>query len=1096
MKRSLLPLSLLILLLPALLSQQAAAQSNSASPQSLNSNQTLQVEIKEGVQHRYQVYAVQGQLLRIAFSSADVLIQVMIVSDPADFKHEDSLLKLPATGRVLYLAEKTGWQIFCVNRRGKKEQQGRYELSVKVIATPKAEEIAEALAQHQHSQSWELYYRGTEESLMQVISKGEETLKVWRQLQDRYQEAKTLYQLGEAYKAKEQFPAALTAFQAALTYFRTENIARHQAIILTSIGQIYATWSDYAQAIEYYRQALPLWRQGDEEAQINMIGWNLLNLGHVYRAYGEWDKAMEYYQQAYQCYEQYPLTSSSTERPRGIGIVEGNLGSISLARGDKQTALTYLRQAVEHFKQGQNAENEYAMYGRVGDVFSSLGEYEQARSSYEQSLKYYRQTKSLAEATILNSYGNLHRLTGNYEQAIEKLSRALSIRRELGDRRGQALTLTNLGAVYAAQRQYEQALHAYGEAQALWKEIGDRYSQAYTLNYLGLVHYEMKEAALAREYFEQALALRRATHDREGEANTLYNLARLNFDAGDFQAAHQAIASVIALSETVRATVSSDDLRAAYLATIRDYYEFYVEVLMQMHRREPTAGYHIEAFKISEMARARSLLDSLTDHHVNVRQDAARSLLEKEQALQQRLNAKAEYQRALQRAKASAELAQAAEQEIQTIISEIKEVRSQIKSASPRYGELTQFKSLGLAEVQKSILDENTVLLAYALGKERSYLWFISRDELTSYELPRREVIEDAARQVYSLLNLKDTPSDTEQLNRALTALSCIVLSPVAEKLKQQRLLIVADGALQYVPFAVLPEPRDEGGGMKDENKASLSSHPLIVRHEIVALPSATLLLALRREAQQRSVPKQAIAVIADPVFDSEDVRVAMGKSKASQKLADAASELKQSLREVGETGLARLPFTRREADEIALLVPEPQRKIALDFAAQREIFLQANLSEYRILHIATHGLLNSTHPELSGLVFSLVDKNGKPKDGFLRLHEIYNLKLNADLIVLSACQTALGKEIRGEGLIGLTRGFMYAGASRVIASLWKVNDKATAELMKVFYQELLGEKKQSPAAALRAAQLTLLKQKRWEHPSYWAAFALQGDWQ
>ena len=283
---------------------------------------------------------------------------------------------------------------------------------------------------------------------------------------------------------------------------------------------------------------------------------------------------------------------------------------------------------------------------------------------------------------------------------------------------------------------------------------------------------------------------------------------------------------------------------------------------------------------------------------------------------------------------------------------------------------------------------------------------------------------------------------------------------------------------------------------MKDEKNASHTSHPLIVRHEIIALPSATLLLALRREAQQRSIPKQTIAVIADPVFDGEDGRVASGQSVASQKLSYAASELKQSLREVGETGLSRLPFTRREADAIVRLVSEPQRKVALDFAAQREIFLQANLSEYRILHIATHGLLNSTHPELSGLVFSLVDKNGKPKDGFLRLHEIYNLKLNADLVVLSACQTALGKEIRGEGLIGLTGGFMYAGASRVIASLWKVNDRATAELMKVFYQELLGENKQNPAAALRAAQLTLLKQRRWEHPSYWAAFALQGDWQ
>ena len=154
-----------------------------------------------------------------------------------------------------------------------------------------------------------------------------------------------------------------------------------------------------------------------------------------------------------------------------------------------------------------------------------------------------------------------------------------------------------------------------------------------------------------------------------------------------------------------------------------------------------------------------------------------------------------------------------------------------------------------------------------------------------------------------------------------------------------------------------------------------------------------------------------------------------------------------------------------------------------------------AEFGQYRIIHLATHGLLNSTHPELSGIVLSLVDQHGQPQDGFLRLHEIYNLKLPAELVVLSACQTALGKEVRGEGLVGLTRGFMYAGAPRVVASLWKVDDKATAELMKRFYQAMLGEQRMRPAAALRAAQVEMLKQKEWEDPYYWAAFVLQGEW-
>jgi CHAT domain-containing protein len=138
--------------------------------------------------------------------------------------------------------------------------------------------------------------------------------------------------------------------------------------------------------------------------------------------------------------------------------------------------------------------------------------------------------------------------------------------------------------------------------------------------------------------------------------------------------------------------------------------------------------------------------------------------------------------------------------------------------------------------------------------------------------------------------------------------------------------------------------------------------------------------------------------------------------------------------------------------------------------------------------------LINSVHPELSGLVLSLVDPQGRPQEGFLRLHDIYNLKLGADLVVLSACQTALGKDIRGEGLIGLTRGFMYAGAPRVVASLWEVDDRATAELMKRLYEGML-VRGLTPAAALRDAQLALRRDRRWSDPFYWGAFVLQGEW-
>jgi CHAT domain-containing protein len=176
-------------------------------------------------------------------------------------------------------------------------------------------------------------------------------------------------------------------------------------------------------------------------------------------------------------------------------------------------------------------------------------------------------------------------------------------------------------------------------------------------------------------------------------------------------------------------------------------------------------------------------------------------------------------------------------------------------------------------------------------------------------------------------------------------------------------------------------------------------------------------------------------------------------------------------------------------------VIPRGEGLEAIDFDASYETATNAKISNYRIIHFATHGLLDAVHPELSGLVLSQFDRQGRPtKYGFLRLSDIYNLKLGADLVVLSACRTGLGKEVKGEGLIGLTRGFMYAGASRVVASLWKVDDEATSELMKSFYQYML-VKRMPPVTALREAQKDIARQTRWRHPYYWAAFVLQGDW-
>ena len=308
---------------------------------------------------------------------------------------------------------------------------------------------------------------------------------------------------------------------------------------------------------------------------------------------------------------------------------------------------------------------------------------------------------------------------------------------------------------------------------------------------------------------------------------------------------------------------------------------------------------------------------------------------------------------------------------------------------------------------------------------------------------------------------------------RDLAALGRVLLAPAARRLDASRVLIVADGALHLVPFAALPGP--------------LAAGPLLDRSEVVHLPSASAGVLLSRVPPR--VGPNDVAVFADPVFRADDDRV--GNRSAGASTAQMAS-LPRELTRDGR--LARLPFTRREAYSIQALAGAAGR-VALDFDATREAALDERLSSYRFVHFATHGLLNGSRPELSGIVLSLVDSAGQPQNGFLTSLDTYNLRLDADLVVLSGCRTALGKDVRGEGIVGLTRGFMFAGARGVLASLWPVDDLTTSELMRVFYEGLLGPRHLSPPAALRAAQAHVRSRRAWASPYYWAAFQLQGVW-
>jgi CHAT domain-containing protein len=635
-----------------------------------------------------------------------------------------------------------------------------------------------------------------------------------------------------------------------------------------------------------------------------------------------------------------------------------------------------------------------------------------------------------------------------------------------------------------------------------------------SLNNLGETYLLAGDPKKALNYYSQSMPLWRSAGDFTGEAATLYGLARSERDLGDLSQAHTHIEATLKIVEALRGRVRRQELRASYFATVQKYYGFYIDLLMRLHRLRASAGNDALALQASERARARLLLDMLAESHADIRQGVDRKLLERERSLQELISAKTESQMRLLAGRHTDQQAAVAAKDVGALITQFQEVETQIRQSSPRYAALTQPQPLSFKQIQQQVLDAGTVLLEYALGEERSYLWVGTTTSLSSFELPKRAEIEKLARELCALLTAPNQPAQSADRKRglrvarvggnerrttdAILRLSRMVIGPAAPLLGAKRLIIVADGALQYVPFSALTA----APGLANTNTTT-QYRPLIVDHEVISLPSASALAVLRQELASRRPAVKTVAVLADPVFAPDDERLKKGSKVAA---APTAAKLERGLLVKAQKSILgadtsdealefpRLPGTKQEAQTILSFAPESERKQALDFAANKATATSDELGQYRFVHFATHGFLDSVNPELSGIVLSLVNEAGAPQSGFLRAHELYNLKLPVEMVVLSACQTGLGKEIRGEGLVGLTRGFMYAGAARVVVSLWSVDDDATSELMGRFYKGILKDGLR-PAAAIRNAQVEMWKQPKWRAPYFWAAFVLQGEW-
>lgn len=844
----------------------------------------------------------------------------------------------------------------------------------------------------------------------------------------------------------ENLAAARGFYEDALERFRAVADFHLEADVLFRLGLTNALRGERPTAADQLEQALRRYRTSARQQEISYV---LNNLGAVYWELGRKEDARR-------CFEENLQT---TVAPDIRAAAHGNLGLMLRQEGELAQALDAHFQALELFRQQNEPRQEIATLSNIGQLLIDQGKLESARDYLGKALELLTIHVDLPRRSqILANRGEAFKREGDLQAAQDDLEAALQLARELKDGHRIALRLINLGTVHLIAGKEGQARSNFEEALQISRSLTPPYriGEALALHSLGRLDLPNPgqgwsgNPARARDYFAAAGAIFGDGGDSQVLISNHYGWALALRALGDLQGAREMLAKSLASVETLRSNSGGESLSISFFATKQHYLDLDIELLMQLEAKRPQAGFAELAFEASERRRARALLDVMNGPDPLSRLDTG-ELAEKEKRAQSRLQ-ELELQR--RRSVVHEPGEEGLWEKIRGVQLELDRIRYQLSQRRSPDSVGTR-EPARLAEIQQHLLDEQSLLLAYSLGEERSFLWLVSKREILSLELPPRREIESLAVQLHRELSARHSAELKAQRRIRLAKLGQMILGPAAGRLERKRLLIAGDGSLLYVPFAALIEPS--------------TNDYLVKRHEIVYLPSASVALAMRKRLAFRDPAPRPIVIFADPTI--------------------AAAQ-------PGEPKYAELPNTRKEAQEINRIFAGEGQEFLGEKVSKQNV-LSADLSQYQILHFATHGEMDNVVPELSGLVLSS-SASSSSGDRFLRLHEISGLHLAAELVVLSACRTAVGPAAKGEGLLGLTRGFLHAGVPRVLASLWNISDHGTAELMKRFYWALI-EGGASPGRALQAAQLALIAEDPEGNglgdPFVWAAFILQGEW-
>ncbi|MBL8214495.1 MAG: CHAT domain-containing protein [Bryobacterales bacterium] len=986
-----------------------------------------------GDQYLHLVVRQQGGDVRLVVQSPEAALIAQTVRD-AVAGSKEIFAVLPAAGAYAAVVESTATATVS------------YELEVRLLRPATAEDRRRAAAFALSAEGAALATRKprTGEAMRQGMSKLREALPLWESLGDAGWRAYTLHELGSAHFNLDELPQARDALLAALPARRTANNPRELALTLSTLGAAYNGLGKFREAIAVLEEALPLRRiAGDRIGEANTLN----NIGFALNRLGQRERAVDHYVQALQ------IRRTIDDKP-GLAIALGNLAALHRAMGQLDKALTLSAEQLTLARAiGSEIDQADALSG-LGTAHYTLGDVQQAQAYWQQAEPLYVRTgDNFGLGSVYSSLGAAHASLRQFPEAVAVYTRSLELRRKSGNALGQISSLLGLCMVHRGAGDAVRAAQAGQEALAIARKAENPAGIGRSLRCLGLSDLQAGRTDGARQKLEESAGLLKNSGDLDDLSLTLAALAETEAAAGKTREALASVNDAIRLADAER-TGLTPDLRAMLRGARQREYALQVELLMRLHGAEPAAGFDTRAFEAAERSRARSLIEMLNEAGASLTQSLTPEQRERGDRLHGHLSA---LQRSLFQGSPADGRTKQLEQQLADAERELERHQMDLRQSAGRYAEVRYAEPMTVSRLHE-VLEPGTVLVAYAIGEERSFVWAVgSERNLLTGTLPGRAALEKAVaayrQQLSQRVSALTLASSLGRMETASRGLYEMLLGPVAPAAASaRRLIIVPDGPLAYLPFETL----------------TARSAPLIETHAIAYAPSVTVLAALRSQPPRRA--ERSLLAIADPVYPS-----------ASTTLAGytAARGL----------NLINLPNTRAEAAAISGLFEKRSTLVHTGAAATERAVKSQSGQSYQYIHIAAHGYFDEEHPQRSGIL--LAPGDGEQDDGILQVREIAGLRLNADLVTLSACQTGLGRVVAGEGVLGLTRAFLYAGVRSVAVSLWNVNDAATAELMKAFYRNL--SQGMAKPEALRMAKLNLIRgaRKTWRHPYFWAPFVL-----